>query len=130
MGFEGLGDLMHLALLKSTAGPSKLGVGEVFSYVSSDVRRVITNTTWAEIRTAYASGIGLRELARNMHVSENTVLSRAHREGWTRDIQNAKASRDSVHSGCEARMLPLQTCNWDSYWVGPSTGSVPQRAQD
>jgi len=55
------------------------------------VRRVITNTTWAEIRTAYASGIGLRELARNMHVSENTVLSRAHREGWTREIQNAKA---------------------------------------
>jgi uncharacterized protein YjcR len=55
------------------------------------VRRVITNTTWAEIRTAYASGIGLRELARNMHVSENTVLSRADREGWTRDIQNAKA---------------------------------------
>ena len=26
-----------------------------------------------------------------MHVSENTVLSRAHREGWTREIQNAKA---------------------------------------
>lgn len=54
------------------------------------VRRTITKSTWAEIRTAYASGIGLRELARNMHVSENTVLSRAHREGWTRDIQNAK----------------------------------------
>jgi hypothetical protein len=55
------------------------------------VRRTITKSTWAEIRTAYASGIGLRELARNMHVSENTVLSRAHREGWTREIQNAKA---------------------------------------
>jgi hypothetical protein len=55
------------------------------------VRRVITNTTWAEIRTAYASGIGLRELARNMHVSENTVLSRAHREAWTRQIESAKA---------------------------------------
>ena len=55
------------------------------------MRRTIPKLTWAEIRTAYASGIGLRELARNMHVSENTVLSRAHREGWTRDIQNAKA---------------------------------------
>ena len=55
------------------------------------MRRTITKSTWAEIRTAYASGIGLRELARNMHVSENTVLSRAHREGWTREIQNAKA---------------------------------------
>jgi len=55
------------------------------------VRRTITNATWAEIRLAYASGIGLRELARNMHVSENTVLSRAHREDWTREIHNAKA---------------------------------------
>jgi hypothetical protein len=55
------------------------------------VRRTISKSTWAEIRTAYASGIGLRELARNMHVSENTVLSRAKREGWTREIQNAKA---------------------------------------
>src|SRR4030095_5374335 len=82
---------MHLALLKSTAGPSKLGVGEVFSYVSSDVRRVITNTTWAEIRTAYASGIGLREIARNMGIPEGTVLAHAKREGWTREIKNAKA---------------------------------------
>ncbi len=63
MGFEGLGDLNQLSLLKSTAGPSKLGVGEVFSYISSDVRRAITNATRAEMRTACASGIGLREIA-------------------------------------------------------------------
>jgi hypothetical protein len=62
------------------------------------VRRTISKSTWAEIRTAYASGIGLRELARNMHVSENTVLSRAHREGWTREIQNAKALAKREHS--------------------------------
>jgi hypothetical protein len=55
------------------------------------VRRTITKSTWAEIRTAYASGIGLREIARNMGVSEGTVLSRAKRECWTREIQNAKA---------------------------------------
>jgi transposase-like protein len=82
---------MQLALLKSSAGPSKLGVGEVFSYVSSDVRRVITNATWAEIRTAYASGIGLREIARNMNIPEGTVLARAKREGWTRQIESSKA---------------------------------------
>jgi hypothetical protein len=54
------------------------------------VRRVITNTTWAEIRTAYASGIGLRELARNLAIPAGTILSRAKREGWTRQIESAK----------------------------------------
>ncbi len=55
------------------------------------VRQAITKSTWAEIRTAYASGIGLREIARNMGIPEGTVLSRAKREGWTRGIQSAKA---------------------------------------
>ena len=53
--------------------------------------RTIPKSTWAEIRTAYASGIGLREIARNMNIPEGTVLARAKREGWTREIQNAKA---------------------------------------
>ena len=44
-----------------------------------------------QIKTAYASGIGLREIARNMGIPEGTVLARAQREGWTREIQNAKA---------------------------------------
>ena len=30
------------------------------------MRRTISNATWAEIRTAYASGIGLREIARHL----------------------------------------------------------------
>ena len=55
------------------------------------MRRTITNATWAEIRTAYASGIGLREIARNMGIPEGTVLAHAKREGWTREIQSAKA---------------------------------------
>ncbi len=55
------------------------------------MRRTISNATWGEIRTAYASGIGLREIARNMGIPEGTVLARAKREGWTREIQNAKA---------------------------------------
>jgi hypothetical protein len=54
-------------------------------------RRTIANATWAEIRTAHASGIGLREIARNMGIPAGTILSRAKREGWTREIQNAKA---------------------------------------
>jgi hypothetical protein len=55
------------------------------------LRRVIPNATWAEIRTAYASGIGLREIARNMGIPEGTVLAQPKRESWTREIQNAKA---------------------------------------
>jgi hypothetical protein len=52
----------------------------------------IAPDTWQQIKTAYASGIiGLREIARNMGIPEGTVLSRAKREGWTREIQNAKA---------------------------------------
>jgi hypothetical protein len=48
-------------------------------------------STWAEIRTAYASGIGLREIARNKGLPEGTVLARAKREGWTQQIQSIKA---------------------------------------
>ncbi len=53
----------------------------------------ISESTWAEIRTAYASGIGLRQLARNMGIPEGTVLARAKREGWTQQIAAAKLSK-------------------------------------
>jgi hypothetical protein len=53
----------------------------------------IPASTWAEIRTAYASGIGLREIARNMGIPAGTVLARSKREGWTQQIENAKALR-------------------------------------
>ena len=46
--------------------------------------------TWAEIRTAYASGIGLRDIARNMSIPAGTVLARSKREGWTQQIAAAK----------------------------------------
>jgi hypothetical protein len=58
------------------------------------VRRTIAKSTWAEIRTAYASGIGLREIARNMGIPEGTVFARAKREGWTQQIQSAKTLAD------------------------------------
>ena len=54
-------------------------------------RRAISSETWQQIKTAYASGIGLREIARNMGIPEGTVLSRAKREGWTQQIESAKA---------------------------------------
>jgi len=55
------------------------------------VRSRISPERWEQIKTAHASGIGLREIARNMGIPEGTVLARAKREGWTREIQSAKA---------------------------------------
>jgi hypothetical protein len=55
------------------------------------VRGRISADIWEQIKTAYASGIGLREIARNMDIPEGTILSRAKREGWTREIESAKA---------------------------------------
>jgi len=55
------------------------------------MRRKIPTDTWEQVKTAFASGIGLREIARNMSIPEGTVLARAKREQWTQQIQNAKA---------------------------------------
>jgi hypothetical protein len=41
------------------------------------MRRKVANETWRQIETAYASGISLREIARNMNIPDGTVLSRA-----------------------------------------------------
>jgi hypothetical protein len=80
-----------LSIVKRNSKPnldSQKMVNRVIDYA---VKRFITKSTWAEIRTAYASGIGLREIARNMGIPAGTILSRAKREGWSREIQNAKA---------------------------------------
>jgi hypothetical protein len=52
--------------------------------------RKLPESTWAELRTAHASGIGLRELARNAGIPAGTVLARAKREGWTKRIESAR----------------------------------------
>jgi hypothetical protein len=55
------------------------------------VRHRISADVWQQVKTAYASGIGLREIARNMSIPEGTVLARAKREGWTQQIHSIKA---------------------------------------
>ena len=55
------------------------------------MKRKINESIWAEIRTAFASGIGLREMGRNLDIPAGTILARSKREGWTRQIQSAKA---------------------------------------
>lgn len=54
-------------------------------------RRYVPESTWAELRTAHASGIGLRELARHAGVAPGTVLSRAKRENWSGQLRQARA---------------------------------------
>jgi hypothetical protein len=39
------------------------------------MRRTITKSTWAEIRTAYASGIGLREIARVLMRLDHSIFT-------------------------------------------------------
>jgi hypothetical protein len=55
------------------------------------MRRKIPIETWEQVKTAFAVGIGLREIARSMNIPAGTILSRAKRERWTREIQSAKA---------------------------------------
>jgi len=54
------------------------------------MRNKISPEDWNQIKTAYASGLGLREIARNMNIPQGTVLARAKRGGWTQQIQAAK----------------------------------------
>jgi hypothetical protein len=62
----------------------------VSTIVLKPTRRKIPLETWEQIHTAYAGGIGLREIARNMGISQGTVLAYAKRQGWSQQIQTAR----------------------------------------
>jgi len=47
----------------------------VFKLCFPGMRRTITKSTWAEIRTAYASGIGLREIARVLMRLDHSIFT-------------------------------------------------------
>jgi hypothetical protein len=53
------------------------------------LRSRISSERWEQIKVAYVSGIGLREIARKMNIPEGTVLAHAKRHGWTQEIQVA-----------------------------------------
>ena len=53
------------------------------------VRNRISADVWEQIKTGYAAGINLREIARKMNIPEGTVLAHAKRHGWTQQIQVA-----------------------------------------
>jgi uncharacterized protein YjcR len=53
------------------------------------IRSRISSERWEQLKTAYAAGVGLREIARKMNIPEGTVLAHAKRHGWTQQIQVA-----------------------------------------
>jgi len=79
------------------------------------MRRQISVETWEQIKTAFASGIGLRELARNMGIPAGTVLARSKREGWTQQVAWAKLierpelARDLAKSDAINAITPMQS---------------------
>ena len=70
------------------------------------MRRKITNDIWEQIKTAYAAGIGLREIARKMNIPDGTVLAHAKRHGWTQQIQIATQELAVVQSDA---ITPVQS---------------------
>ena len=70
------------------------------------MRRKITNETWEQIKTAYAAGIGLREIARKMEIPEGSVLAYAKRHGWTQQIQVATGQLSVMQSDA---ITPVQS---------------------
>jgi uncharacterized protein YjcR len=66
------------------------------------VRSRASAERWEQIKTAYASGIGLREIARNMNIPEGTVLARAKREGWSKQSSDAKSLAKREETVCHA----------------------------
>jgi hypothetical protein len=70
------------------------------------MRRKISAEIWEQVKTAFAAGIGLREIARNMNLPAGTVLSRAQREGWTRQIQAVKEQAVPVQPNA---ITPMQS---------------------
>jgi len=64
----------------------------------SQPRRRISSATWEQVKVAHASGVGLREIARNMDIPEGTVLARAKRHGWAKQIEVAKTKAPALQS--------------------------------
>ena len=70
------------------------------------MRRKITNEIWEQIKTGYAAGINLREIARKMKIPEGTVLSHAKRHVWTQQIQVATRELSVMQSDA---ITPVQS---------------------
>lgn len=54
------------------------------------IMRRIPESTWRELRAAYCAGASLRGLARQSGIPAGSLLSRAHREQWSKGAGAAK----------------------------------------
>jgi hypothetical protein len=70
------------------------------------IRNRISSERWEQIKVAYVSGIGLREIARKMNIPEGTVLAHAKRYGWTQQIQVAMRELSVMQSDA---ITPVQS---------------------
>jgi hypothetical protein len=70
------------------------------------MRRKITYEIWEQIKTGYAAGLNLREIARKMNIPEGTVLAHAKRHGWTQQIQVATGQLTVMQSDA---ITPVQS---------------------
>jgi len=68
------------------------------------VRSRISSERWEQIKTAYAAGIGLREIARKRNIPEGTVLAHAKRRGWTQQLQVATREAGVMQSNAITRV--------------------------
>src|SRR5215471_14051963 len=75
----------------------------------ANMRRKITNETWEQIKTGYAAGVGLREIARKMGIPAGTILARAKRQGWTQQIQAATQELSVMQSDAITPMQSVQS---------------------
>jgi len=69
-------------------------------------RNRISVDIWEQIKTGYAAGINLREIARKMNIPEGTVLARAKRHGWTQQIQVAMQQQSDAITQCNQCLNP------------------------
>jgi hypothetical protein len=70
------------------------------------VRNRISADIWEQIKTGYAAGVGLREIARKLNIPEGTILSHSQRHGWTQQIQVATRELSVMQSDA---ITPVQS---------------------
>ena len=58
--------------------------------------RTISKATWDQIKIARAAGASYSELAERTGIRRGTILSYAHRNGWTSDIALARPKGDNA----------------------------------
>jgi hypothetical protein len=67
--------------------------------------RTIAKATWDQIKIARAAGASYGEIAERTGISKGTILSHAHRNGWTSDIALARPKGDNNVTDALAAIL-------------------------